>query len=793
MSHDPHDAHDPHDEPAARAAPVASDRSRPHWPPPLAYVFLGVGGAVALLAAAGVFGAAEPVALSVTGLATLVALVASVWARRPSKLGPWAAIAIAFAVFMAAGVLRVQLKTIGDLSAGRSLLPDLLTLPGYALLAAGLLGFARQSTRDRERQSTVVLDGLLAALALAAIAWVFVIQRALVQIDMPISVMLVMIAYPSLSIFMVVVTLRIVLDPCRDRVPAVWLLFAGMAFMFVGDVAYLFADLGLADIPARLLDLPYGLAYLCAGACALHPTMLRLTEPGGAGRPFASRFRIALVAVALLIPALLTLEDRSTGLAERVVLSGLMLAMTATAVARLVQALRTAEESEGRLIHQAHHDSLTGLPNRRMMEEHLSHLLSRAPIDNTHVALLYLDLDRFKLINDTLGHNHGDDLLVEVAQRLRSNVRPADLVTRIGGDEFMIVLGHVVSVSEAVDLANRLRACLGTPFLVRGKSFYVSASIGLAFASGEDPLATAEVLIRDADTAMYQAKDAGRDAIAVFDESMQTRVAERVELERDLRQAIARHQLHVVYQPIVHLPGANVVGMEALARWSHPTHGVIPPAKFIPLAEESGLISAIGAWVLEEAVSQLAAWRRQWPDMASLYMSVNLSGVQLHDEDIVQRVADVLAINGLEGASLCLELTESVVMEDPAAATRTLEDLRQLGVHLAIDDFGSEYSSLAYLRRFPVTMLKIDKSFVSSLTREDSPDATLIRTIVAMAEALGITTVAEGVEQPAQADRLRELGCDAVQGYLYSRPVGADRLPEVVASLGVQRLRLVSS
>ena len=776
--------------PESIAGPSASSRSRRL---PLAYIFLAAGGSVALAAAAGTFGAAEPITLLVTGLATLAALVTSVWYRRPSDVLPWAAVAIALGVFLVSGGLRSQLETMGDLTASRSILPDMLALPGYALLAAGLLGFARKGIHDRERQSAVILEGLLAALALAAVAWVFVIQPVLLQIDMPLSVTLIMIAYPSLSIFMVVVTLRIVLDPCREKEPAVWLLFAGMACMFVGDVVYLFADLGLAAVPTRLLDLPYALAYLCAGACALHPTMLRLTEPGREGRPFAARFRIALVAVALLIPAVLTLVDRSGTLAERIVLCGLMVAMTATAVLRLVQALRTAEQSETRLVHQAHHDSLTGLPNRRMMEEHLSRLLRRPPVDKTHVALLYLDLDRFKLINDTLGHSYGDALLVEVAERLRRNVRPTDLVTRIGGDEFMIVLEHVVSVSEAVDLANRLRSCLGAPFMMQGMSFYASASIGLAFASGEDPLATAEVLIRDADTAMYQAKDAGRDAVAVFDESMRTAVAERVELERDLRHAIARHQLHVVYQPIVQLPGGNVVGMEALARWAHPDHGVIPPAKFIPLAEESGLISAIGAWVLEEAVSQLAAWRRQWPEMASLYMSVNLSGVQLHDDDIVQRVADVLAINGLDGPSLCLELTESVVMDDPASAARTLEDMRRLGVHIAIDDFGSEYSSLAYLRRFPVTMLKIDKSFVDTLRREDSADATLIRTIVAMAEALDITTVAEGVEDRVQAVRLRELGCDAVQGYLFSRPVGADRLPEVVASLGVERLRLVTS
>jgi EAL domain-containing protein (putative c-di-GMP-specific phosphodiesterase class I) len=233
--------------------------------------------------------------------------------------------------------------------------------------------------------------------------------------------------------------------------------------------------------------------------------------------------------------------------------------------------------------------------------------------------------------------------------------------------------------------------------------------------------------------------------------------------------------------------------MEVLVRWAHPVHGVISPVKFIPLAEENGMISEIGNWVLEEAVSQFAAWLRQWPDMADLCLSVNLSGAQLHDDQIVRRVADALTIHGLEGSSLCLELTESVIMKDPAAAVTILAAIRQLGVKIAIDDFGSEYSSLAYLKRFPATALKIDQSFVSGIATRQNPDATLVATIVAMARALGITTVAEGVETPAQAARLIELGCDAAQGYLYSRPVGAGRLPEVVASLGTQRLRLVEA
>jgi EAL domain-containing protein (putative c-di-GMP-specific phosphodiesterase class I) len=322
-------------------------------------------------------------------------------------------------------------------------------------------------------------------------------------------------------------------------------------------------------------------------------------------------------------------------------------------------------------------------------------------------------------------------------------------------------------------------------------TFYVSVSIGLAYASGDDPAATVETLVRDADTAMYQAKDAGRDAVAVFDESMRARVEQRVEIGRDLHDAVALDQLRLVYQPIVRLPHGMTMGMEALVRWTHPKHGVVGPAKFIPLAEEDGLVTEIGAWVLEEAVSQFAAWRRQSPDMANLYVSVNLSGIQLYDHRIVGQVADALTVHGLPGSCLCLELTESVIMDDPDAAAAALRELRKLGVQIAIDDFGSEYSSLAHLKRFPATILKIDQSFVGNVADPDSPDTTLVATIVAMARGLGIGTVAEGVESSAQSERLIELGCDAAQGYLYSRPVGPDRLPDVVAALGTHRLQLV--
>jgi diguanylate cyclase (GGDEF)-like protein len=465
------------------------------------------------------------------------------------------------------------------------------------------------------------------------------------------------------------------------------------------------------------------------------------------------------------------------------VLVVIIIGLAAAAVLRIVQALDVAERSEELMTYQAMHDHLTGLPNRRMMQQHLASLLKKASVEESHVAVLFLDLDRFKLVNDTLGHKHGDELLVSVAQRLKEYVRKDDLVTRIGGDEFMITLSNVLNESQAMDMANRLRGCLREPFLINDMDFYISASIGLAFASGDDPDRSAEILVREADTAMYQAKAAGRDNIAVFDESMQTKVAERVELEHDLRRAVELHQLHLVYQPILRLPHGPIEGVEALVRWAHPTLGVIPPAKFIPLAEENGLIIEIGDWVLEEALQQLTTWRHLGIATQYPYVAVNVSAAQLRDDRLVERVRRALDHNGLDGQALCLELTESAVMEDPPAAVAVLNELRGFDVKLAIDDFGTEYSSLAYLKRFPVTSLKIDRSFVASLEDDDSSDATLIAAVVAMAQALGIRTVAEGVETRAQAERVVELGCDSVQGYFYSRPVRAERLPEVIEAL----------
>ena len=752
-------------------------------------VYLSVGTVAIVLSL--IFAQLESIVFLAIGVATTVAVITSVRLRKPALVWPWICMVTAFLLFIVDGAARSSLHTLGNVTASRSLLPDMIALPGYVLLIVALLGFSRSRVRG-DAQSSVVLDAIIAALALASLAWAFAVEPVLLQQQPPLMVKMVLTAYPSMSIFLVVVTLRIVFNGYGKHAPAFWLCVGAMSFMFLGDGLYLFADINLLHIPERLLDMPYAAAFLGAGAMALHPSMKQLTEQGPATQPTGSTGRAALVAGALMVTALLTLQYRLFNATDRVVMYVLFFGLTAAVVLRIVQALRVAARSEARLIFQANHDELTGLPNRRMMEQHLLRLLEQNSADDSHVALLFLDLDRFKLVNDTLGHGRGDDLLIEVARRLRANVRPSDLVTRIGGDEFMILLDRVVTTSEAMDLANRLRLCLKDPFLLNGIEFYVSASVGLAFASGDDPHATTEALVRDADTAMYQAKEAGRDKVAVFDESMRDEVSERVELERDLRSAVSLNQLHLVYQPIVALPRGPSVGMEALVRWAHPTRGVLPPAMFIPLAEESGMISEIGDWIAEEAISQLAAWCRYAPEMENVYVSVNLSATQLRDDGIVDRIADLLTLHGLPGSSLCLEVTESMAMQDPAASAAILGRLRRLGVGVALDDFGAEYSSLAYLKRLPVTILKIDKSFVGSLLSEDTADASLIAAVVAMARSLGITTVAEGVETSAQAHRLVRLGVDAVQGFLFSRPVTADKLLEVTASLGERRLTLVS-
>ncbi|XVU23770.1 putative bifunctional diguanylate cyclase/phosphodiesterase [Actinoplanes sp. CA-054009] len=431
------------------------------------------------------------------------------------------------------------------------------------------------------------------------------------------------------------------------------------------------------------------------------------------------------------------------------------------------------KELQDQLVHEAYHDALTQLANRALFRERVSEALHHRA-EGGEVTVLFLDLDGFKEVNDSLGHLAGDQLLVQVADRLRASVRSADVVARFGGDEFAVLITTAPGgdADEAEQVARRIIDALDTPFGSESRDIHVQASIGLASADllGDSEKDGAEQLMRNADLAMYKAKSAGGSGYATYDPEMLSGLVARLELEADLRLALERHQLHLHYQPTINLATGEVIGFEALARWEHPTRGLIPPAEFIPIAEATGLIVPLGRWVLREACRQAVEW--SGAGGRPVKMAVNVSVRQFDRTDLVEVVAGILAETGMPADQLCLEMTESVLMTDTDDNLEQLVRLKALGVTLAIDDFGTGYSSLAYLRRFPVDTLKIDRSFVERLGAL-TDDTALADTIVQLGKSLGMDTVAEGIEEFVQLEALREMGCHFAQGYYFSRPVPA--------------------
>ncbi len=443
----------------------------------------------------------------------------------------------------------------------------------------------------------------------------------------------------------------------------------------------------------------------------------------------------------------------------------------------MVQDVSDRKRAERDLAHQALHDALTGLPNRSLFQDRLSQALARMDRSSSLLAVLFVDLDRFKVINDSLGHDAGDRLLVISAQRLFSALRPADTVARFGGDEFVVLCEELEDVTEATRLAQRLADALAEPVVEGAEELRVAASIGIAVATSSQP--TPEELLRDADAAMYRAKDRGRGRFEIFDEAMRARAMGRLQIENGLHRALQHDELRVFYQPVVSVSTERIVGTEALVRWEHPDRGLLEPAEFIGVAEECGLIIPLGAWVLEQACRQAQRWNT--PPGGVLEVAVNLSSRQLLQPDLVEQVQAMVSESGVdpELMHMCLEITESAMMDDAVVTMRTLERLRELGVRIAVDDFGTGYSSLAYLSRFPVDVLKIDRSFVAGLGERDQSRA-IVASIVELGHALGLEVVAEGVETDEQLLLLREVGCDLAQGFLLARPQPADLVTELL-------------
>jgi diguanylate cyclase (GGDEF)-like protein len=436
---------------------------------------------------------------------------------------------------------------------------------------------------------------------------------------------------------------------------------------------------------------------------------------------------------------------------------------------------RGLEVANQQLRHLATHDSLTGLPNRLLLDDRLQQAMAHADRDMSSFALLICDLDRFKLINDSLGYRAGDELLQEVARRLATVVRTADTVARFGGDEFVLIGTSIADAKDADDLATRVMDALQAPVRIADIDIHTSPSIGIAMYP--DDGTTIQALLAHADAAMYSAKQNGRGTFRRYTAGMHAGTEDRVQLESDLHAALALNQFELHYQPKVDTRTGEVRSAEALIRWAHPTRGIVPPAEFIPLAEECGLIGAIGAWVMREACRQTRAWQND--GVPSLRVSVNLSASQFRDSGLVDSIRRALADAGLQPRYLEVELTESAVMSDPEQSIAILEHLSAMGVLVSVDDFGTGYSSMSYLRRFPIDKLKIDRVFIDEIVSRPE-DASIVRAIVSLAHSLRLKVVAEGVETPAQLDFLKTAGCDEYQGYHFSRPLPAAEFERLI-------------
>jgi diguanylate cyclase (GGDEF)-like protein/PAS domain S-box-containing protein len=438
-------------------------------------------------------------------------------------------------------------------------------------------------------------------------------------------------------------------------------------------------------------------------------------------------------------------------------------------------------------------DALTGLPNRILFQDRLGRALERARRYPTYqYAVLFLDLDRFKVINDSLGHTVGDKLLVGIARRLEGCLRSADTVARfqgqhtiarLGGDEFTILLDGIKDISNATSVADRILGELSYPFLLEGREVFASASVGIVMGSGcyEHP----EELLRDADTAMYNAKGEGKARYCLFTSDMRDKAVARLEMETELRRALDQNQFHLNYQPICKLATGRIIGFEALLRWHHPRRGLIAPVEFIPIAEETGLIVPLGWWVLREACAQASSWQKMFESDPPLTIAVNFSARQFQQKEVVAQIQAILVETGLLPGTLKLEITESVIMVNPEAATATMEQLRALGVQIGIDDFGTGYSSLSYLQRFPIDSLKIDRSFVARL-QHTGESAEMVQAIVSLAHNLGLNVIAEGVETSEQQAHLSALACEYGQGYHFSKPMDSGSAEAMLADFGTR-------
>jgi diguanylate cyclase (GGDEF)-like protein len=636
---------------------------------------------------------------------------------------------------------------------------DACTLLGYVALVASLITLNR-ARGPLERHA--LADGFIVCLGAGLVTVVLLVVPAMDITTRPMIMSLVQGLYPLIDIFLLLLLLNLAFTTAW-RLPSYRAFVIGMVALLIGDFGYALIGAHGQLTGSPLLDLPWLPAYTFFGVAAMHPSMAWISKAvPNADQPWSFQ-RLALIVPALIAPGVVVFFVQADDQNSRILLGMVFIALVITLLFRAVAAVHSLDRMQETFRFQARHDALTGLANRAELMDKVARMQAARRRQDPSVWVLFLDLDGFKFINDSWGHETGDQLLVEVAARLQLITRSTATVGRVGGDEF--VISGMLTREQAIELAVSVQATLRNPIEIEGLDLIVTTSIGMAEATmGEN----AEGLLRDADAAMYRAKGAGRDGYMIFDDSMRQSVRDRVEIELALRHAVARGQLWIAYQPIVNLETEFVAGCEALLRWNHPVRGEISPKEFISVAEETGMIIGIGAWVLQESIYQLARWQRDGVVSPDFFMSVNASTRQLRDHQLAKLAAEVLDETGVNASRLVVEITESVMLEQSDLVTDVLTGLRDLGIRLSVDDFGTGYSSLSYLNRYPVTGVKVDRAFVDGLG--DVPgDEAIVRAVTAMASALNLGVVAEGVETARQRDILCELGIEHGQGWLWGR------------------------
>ncbi|WP_432493957.1 putative bifunctional diguanylate cyclase/phosphodiesterase [Kineococcus gypseus] len=691
--------------------------------------------------------------------------------HRPAPRAAWRLMPWMAGLFLLGAVARPWSAGAGGAGAH---LADAFTLSGYLVLGVALTRLVR--AHGGLRREVVCDVGIVAAAgALAAARFLVEPTTSVPGRDALTSVLAG--TYPLIDVVLLALAVDLVLSGPRHRSHR--LLTAATAALLTGDLLYAVYGVQGVLVPPDPVNVPFLLAYLLIALATLDPS-----QATGGGRAGAepldawSLRRLPLLAAALA--ALTALVALPAGDGRLQVATALALAVAlCLLVLRAVSAVNGQARARAVLQHRASHDPLTGLPNRQELERLLEQRLAAPPAAPVRTWLLYVDLDGFKRVNDTWGHSGGDELLRAVADQLREVVREVPsraVVARLSGDEFVILADGDAAGAE--DLAQRVLHAVERPAHLSVAEVVLSASVGVAEAH-----TSAAATLRDADTAMYRAKNRGRAQWAVFDESMRTALGGEIELELALRYAVDEGALTVAYQAIVDLPAHRPVGVEALLRWERPLLGPVSPVDFVPVLEDSGLIVPVGRFVLRTAVHQLARWREAGLVDAAFVMSVNVSPRQLLHPSFPGAVEEVLAETGVEGASLTLEITESSVLSNDPSTTEVLQRLRRLGVGLAVDDFGTGYSALSYLRAFPVTAVKVDRSFVSGLDGS-AGDAAVVRAVVGVARALGLHVTAEGVETPVQSRVLADLGVERGQGWLWHRAGAPDDVAALLARAG---------